>query len=306
MTIYLRVERPSLVYQPYEKNITIRICGLKYQAQHSISVNDILKDAVMLFGIRNETVFDKNFWDFLKAYRSFETSKSILLQVAREISGDPYASEILKAVFWRMKANFGDFKNERDNADANRRFQAEHQQVLELQQLQQLQHQRSDQLERYIEEERRMAEYRVQQIAELHQRNDELHRHLNWEYHQTGELKQHLEVQQQRRLQLECSESIDDIESEFYILDFTAMVNERHHSAILRCTTGWQTYSAPLFEPGKQQQLLYLFGSKLPKIAKIHMMLLGVSGDIDSWLPELLSKALTNFLSQRQKKPAKS
>jgi hypothetical protein len=98
------------------KTITIRICGMK--SLHSISVNDVLKDTVSLFGIHKETVFDKNFWDFLKKYRCFETARSMLLQVAGEVSGDPYASERLRAAFWRMNSNFGDVKNKRDKASA--------------------------------------------------------------------------------------------------------------------------------------------------------------------------------------------
>jgi hypothetical protein len=67
-------------------------------------MNDILNDIVSIFGIRNESVSDKNFWDFLKKYGSFETSKSksksmLLQEVTEEISGDQHASERWKAVF---------------------------------------------------------------------------------------------------------------------------------------------------------------------------------------------------------------
>jgi hypothetical protein len=87
-------------------------------------MNDNLRDAVRLFfGTHKETILN---------YRSFEMSKSIRLQVVGEISGDPHASERLKAVFWSKRANFGDVKKKRDNADANKILQAEHQQVVDL------------------------------------------------------------------------------------------------------------------------------------------------------------------------------
>jgi hypothetical protein len=285
-----------------KKTVAIRICGMKHQALHSVSVNDILKNAVSLFGTRHQTVFDKNFWNFLKNHRSFETSKSILLQVAGEVSGDLHASERLKGVHWRMKANFGDVKNERDNAAANDRVQTEQQQVVDLHtklhhetattdqpkqralELESTADQRAlelvnrvHQLERCIEEGRRTNESVFQQINELrqrdlklmHQRDLEPQSHRIWECRH-GELQQHLEEQQRTmlNLKLQCDESMDDIELEFYILEFTTMVNDLHFLATIRRVTGWQTHSAPLLEPAEQQQLLDLFKSKLPKIAK--------------------------------------
>jgi hypothetical protein len=94
----------SLLENSESLNLAFQLCGEAESCSIKITAEDILQGNILLFDRQNCLVSQKNWWDTLCGYRSYDENNGylLLLQLSKEVSGDPLQPQEILQDFFRL------------------------------------------------------------------------------------------------------------------------------------------------------------------------------------------------------------